>query len=833
MKKIFRVALILLFILIAIIATSWTIAAAYIAAVHKEFAAGKNAIFEKIEQFSKDLNKSTSTDVSFGEEKDPLDDINKIAKRDTYFYDRNGAVIAKYSHSRRQLATLRDIPYFLSRGFVMIEDQQFYSHRGINIPRFAVSVINNIITMGHSAGGSTISQQLAKILFTRQERSVKRKIYEIFCTIELERRFNKNELLTIYLNSIYLGHGVYGVQDAADFYFGKNVNELTIAEAALFIGMNRSPERYSPIKNKDNARKVQQLVLNQFAAAGMIDSQTITLETNRFWRNFENINTANNQSFWKTEINNSAYLTEYIRQILEREFRYDKITEGGLIVETTFDLEKQTLAENTVKSEIRHIRKKIFDRAQKLKLDDQYYTEESLRKDVETSLASIDFRTGEVLALVGGSGYSFANQFNRALYAKRSIGSSAKPFVYAYALNDKRIQPFSKFKDEIITYKVNGRNYTPKNYSGKASNDMITVYDALKTSLNTIPIKIMNELPIQDVAQMFRQAAFLLDEKNAKRVPEVLSLALGTCEMSALELATAYCIFPRLGSTVYPITIRKIYDVKGTVYYDCEREYNPYFNDLYPVKYRTPTQLIDKAVAYEIVQMMRSVFEKGGTGYGAAYKTGFNIPAYGKSGTTQDYKDGVFVGYNDREVTVTWVGMDSNHPILLASEGTAALIWCNYMKQSSKNYNTPISVPDNMILRRVCNNSGLLAGYDCTSVKSFYFWNEGPMPETCYIHTEEFFGNEDDIDGTYVPSEEVTEEDLYEYFDTEDEQNENDNSIKDDHSIGNHLQDADQQDTDGTYVPSKDITTDIPALNHNNGTYIPSQDMTNDIRGTI
>ena len=760
MKKIFRVALILLFILIAIVATSWTIAAAYIAAVHKEFSANKNAIFEKIEQFAKDMNKNTSTDVYFGEEKPPEEDINHIAKRDTYFYDRNGAVIAKYSHSRRQLATLRDIPYFLSRGFVMIEDQQFYAHNGINLPRFAIGVINNIITMGHSAGGSTISQQLAKILFTRQERSVKRKIYDIFCTIELERRFSKNEILTIYLNSIYLGHGVYGVQDAANFYFGKNVNELTIAEAALFIGMNRSPERYSPIKNRENAQKVQNLVLNQFVNAGFIDSQTMALEINRFWRNFENISTANNQSFWKTEINNSAYLTEYIRQILEREFRYDKITEGGLIVETTFDLEKQALAENTVKSEIRHIRNKIYDRAQKLKLNDPCYQLESLNKDVETSLTSIDFRTGEVLALVGGSGYTFANQLNRALYAKRSIGSSAKPFVYAFALNDKRIHPFSKFKDEIRTYKVNGKNYTPKNYSGKASGEMITVYDALKQSLNTIPIQIMNELPIQEVANMIREASFLTDEKSSKRVPEVLSLALGTCEMSSLELASAYCIFPRLGKTVYPTTIRKIYDVKGTVYYDRDREYNPYFNDLLPSQYRQPKQLIDKAVAYEIVQMMRSVFEKGGTGYGAAYKTGFNIPAYGKSGTTQDYRDGVFVGYNDREVTVTWVGMDSNHPILLASEGTAALIWCKYMKQSSKNYNTPIEVPNNMILRRVCNASGLLASIDCTSTRNFNFWTEGPMPEMCYIHTEEFFENEE---------EEENIEDEIEIFEDEDD----------------------------------------------------------------
>ncbi len=705
----------------------------YLYYVYFEYAANKNAIFDKIERFVKEFGKD-DTDIFLG-----LDDKEEKAK-ETIILDRKGNIIAKYSPNRHRLIQLKEIPNFISIGFILIEDQQFFNHKGINTFRIFINVINNIFTLGKAGGGSTISQQLSKILFTKHERTLKRKVYEMFCTFEMEKKFSKKELLTIYLNSIYLGHGTYGIQDAANFYFGKDAAELNIAEGALLIGMNRSPENYSPIKYRERAENIQRVVMNSFIKYGYITKEDADFEIQKFWKKFDETGVAGNQSFWKTSVNNSAYITEYIRQILEKEFDYDKITKGGLIIETTIDLERQRLAESIVKTQLKHIRAKIKAKAEELKLTEY---DDNLIKKVEASLTSIDFKKGEILVLVGGSGYTFANQLNRAVQSYRQIGSSVKPLIYLYALNQKNIgeieiHPFSKFKDEIVTYTIAGKKYTPKNYHyNHQYGDMVTLYDALKRSLNTIAVKVLNLMNIKDVAEFIRKASYLTDEKNAERIPEVLSLGLGVCELSTLELATAYSIIPNYGKTKYPYLIKRIYDDTGNIYYDIERENNPYFNFLYPAEKRVSEQLIKPEVAYEVIQMMRSVFEPGGTGYGAAFKTGFNVPSYGKSGTTQDYRDGIFAGFTNSEVCVTWVGIDTNQSIFFPSESNAALIWCDYIKNVSKGLTEPLSPPMNTRLLPVCMDTGLIAGPNCKNIKNFYFWLDGPIPEKCYIHNNE------------------------------------------------------------------------------------------------
>jgi len=727
-----RGILIFVITLIILLFTSILGSTLYLSYVYIEYDVNKNSIFEKIETFSKELGKD-DTEIFLGVEKDQED-------RETIFLDRKGNIIAKYSSNRHRLIQLKEIPPFVLTGFLLIEDQQFFNHKGINPFRIFVNFIWNIFSFGKSGGGSTISQQLSKILFTKQERTLKRKVYEMFCTFEMEKRFSKEEILTIYLNSIYLGHGTYGIQDASNFYFGKDASELNIAEASLLIGMNRSPEKYSPIKNRNLAEKIQNIVMNQFVNNGYLTREEANFEIQKFWKNFDETRIAGNQSFWKTSINNSGYITEYIRQILEKEFDYDKITKGGLIVETTIDLERQRLAENIVKNELKQIRAKIKAKADELKLTEY---DDNLIKKVEASLTSIDFKTGEILALVGGSGYTFANQLNRATQSYRQIGSSVKPFIYLYALNQKKIgdidiHPFSKFKDEIVTYNIDGKKYTPKNYHyNHKYGDMVTLYDALKRSLNTISVKVLNQMDIKEVANFIRKAAYLTDQNNSQRIPEVLSLGLGVCELSTLELATAYCIIPNYGKNRYPFLIKKIYDYTGNIYYDIERENNPYFNFLYPSEKRVSEQIISPQAAYEVAQMMRSVFEKGGTAYGAAFKTGFNVPASGKSGTTQDYRDGIFAGFTNNEVCVTWVGIDTNQSIFFPSESNAALIWCEYIKNVSKGLTESLEPPSNMKLLSVCMDTGLIAGPNCLNTKNFYFWIDGPIPEKCYIHNNE------------------------------------------------------------------------------------------------
>lgn len=734
MKKIIKNSIkTIIIIIIAVLILSLS----YMFVVYLEFISNKESIFSKIEDFSKGLRKNTETNITLG--LDGEDEEDGFEKKVTYFLDRNDKIIAQYSPQKHILIPLRRIPYFVSRGFLLVEDNRFYKHSGINIIRLGLGIINNIFTLGHSPGGSTISQQLAKILFTKQKKTIKRKVYELYCTFELEKRFTKNEILQIYLNSIYLGHGIYGIANASQFYFGKSAAELTIAEAALLIGMNRSPENYSPIKYRENAKRIQKVVLNQFHKEDYISKKDMVLEITRFWRNFDIYGAVGNQSFWKTDINASGYITELIRQILEKELTYEKITRGGLIVKTTIDIEKQAIAEKVVLDQLKYIKKKVKKTVEDKNIE---IANKKNLDNIEAGLVSIDYRNAEVLVIVGGSGYSFANQFNRAIQAYRPIGSSVKPFVYAEALNEgklgeKDIHPFSRFKDEIVTYTINGKKYEPKNYYyDHKYGDMVTMYDALKRSLNTISVKVLDQMEVSSVADLIRKAAFLNTRDEKKRVPEVLSLALGTCELSPFELATAYSIFANGGKPVYPKLIKKIYDSKGNVYYDISRKYNPYFNDLYDHDLKEEKELIRPEIAYEIVQMMRSVFEDGGTGYWPAYITGFNVPAYAKSGTTEDYRDGWFAGFTDREVSTVWVGLDNNEPIYLAGSATAGVLWCEYNKKASSNITRSINKPRNMKLIKVCVETGLEAVSNCPIVKDFYFWKDGPLPEKCYIHGE-------------------------------------------------------------------------------------------------
>lgn len=720
-----------------------TIAAAagiYVGLVYMEYNQDKEAVFSKLEEFARVLETENETDTLLEDSNESL-----AEKKATFVYDRNGRIITKYSSEKYKLASIQEIPFFLTRGFIYIEDRKFYEHHGVNYFRLVRAIFDNIRTMGHAGGGSTISQQLSKILFTKHERSIKRKIYELFCTFELESRFSKNEILKIYLNSNYMGHGTYGIANAANFYFGKSAAELTIAEAALLVGMNRSPERFSPIRNRENAEYILSYVMGKFVEAGFLTQEQSAFEIERFWDNFGRHGIMGEQSIWKTEINKSGYLTEYIRQVLEKEFSYDKITAGGLIVETSFDLEKQSLAESIVSVQLKNIRRRVKSTADKAGIS----YDDKIINSIEGSFVSIDYETGEVNALVGGSGYFFSNQLNRAVNANRQIGSSVKPFIYAKALDigelgGRLIHPFTRFKDEIRTFKVNGRSYTPKNYSPHHKyGSMVSLYDALKRSLNTIAVQTMEFLPAEDVVQLLGDAAGVV--VPTKRIPPVLSLALGTAELSALELATAYCIFPRGGKSVYPAMIRRISDTRGNVYYDSKRKINPYFRFLQPEGLCESKTLLSQETTCEVLQMMGGVLEKGGTGYWAAVACGLNKKAYGKSGTTQDYKDGWFAGLTGKEVSACWVGIDSGESLLLSGESTAAVIWADYNAKVFSDSNAELPISQNMKLVRICRESDLEATDNCKDCIDFYFDTNGALPERCYIHSDDIMIIDEDF----------------------------------------------------------------------------------------
>ena len=729
-KKILFLILKIVIILILLPVIAVTV---YVLKVYSEYRTNRRIVFNKIEDFSKSLGKYSETDITLG-----LDDDEIVRKHPSKFLDRNGKVIAEYTSNKHKLVPLKRLPYYLTKGFILSEDRKFYQHNGFNYERLILAFVKNIFTVGKSGGASTISQQLAKILFTKHERKLSRKVYELFCTLELEKRFTKNELLQIYLNSIYMGHGTYGIEDASNFYFGKSAEALTIAEASLFIGMNRSPEYYSPIKDKRRAKLIQQIILDKFVEEGLILKESAEFEINRFWIKFSQTGISGNQSFWKTEINRSAYITEYIRQILNKEFEYSKVTQGGLIVQTSIDLEKQLLAEKIVKDGVKEIGESILSYVEKNKITN--YPKNEI-DDLEATLVSVDFENGDILALVGGKGYSFGNQLNRATNSYRQIGSAIKPFIYSIALmdglNGKEINPFTKFKDEQVTYKINDKDYTPKNYSvNHKYGNMVTLSDALKRSLNTIAVQVFNQMDIKNFVNFLNDITFNNTTEN-KRIPEVLSLSLGTAELSTLELATAYTIFPRGGNPVYPEMIKRITDIYGNVYYDSNRENNSNFNFLKVKKFNPSKDYLSPQIAYEITQMLSGVFEEEGTAYWAARRANYSGNDYGKSGTTQDYKDGWFAGFNESEVAVVWVGKDNNKTILLPSESNAAILWCRYMKEAMIRDSKKIAIPNNITLKFICKDSELIATNRCPNKKEFYFYINSTTPSKCYIHPED------------------------------------------------------------------------------------------------
>jgi penicillin-binding protein 1A len=248
---------------------------------------------------------------------------------------------------------------------------------------------------------------------------------------------------------------------------------------------------------------------------------------------------------------------------------------------------------------------------------------------------------------------------------------------------------------------------------------------------------------MEEVVQLIGDAASV--KVPTKRIPPVLSLSLGTAEMSSLELAAAYCVFPRGGKSVYPTMIRRISDTRGNVYYDSKRKINPYFRFLQPEGLCEVKTLLSQETACEMLQMMGGVFERGGTGYWAATTCGLNKKAYGKSGTTQDYKDGWFAGLTGKEVSACWVGIDSGESLLLSGEATAAVIWTDYNAKVFSDTSAQLPISENMKLLKICRESGLEASSRCENCIDFYFNANAALPERCYIHSDDIMIIEEDF----------------------------------------------------------------------------------------
>jgi len=630
----------------------------------------------------------------------------------TRIYASNGEVIAELYDENRTWIPLKKIPGHLIDAFIAIEDTGFYEHNGISIRGILRALWSNIRQKTLDQGASTITQQLARNLFLSQERSLKRKVAEIMISLEIERKFTKDEILEMYLNQIFLGGGAFGVEAASLTYFGKPVSDINPGESAILAGLPQAPSVYSPFVDIEACKERQTTVLRRMEELGMITPE----DADRYIKEPIKIQPYEEMGFKGFRV---PYFSTYCLQELVDRYGSEVVYRSGFDVYTTVDITLQEYAEEAVK--------KGLDLAEA----EYAYCDEG-------AMVCIENKTGFIRTMVGGYNYTEENQFNRAWQAMRQPGSAFKIFVFTAAI-DNGFSPDAVYSDEPVTFtNEDGIPYSPQNSDRKFMGSM-TLKDALKLSRNVIAVKLMDELGVENVMEYARAMGIRQEMKP------YLSLALGSTDVTVLEMTEVASVLGNMGERITPTTIKKIVDSDGNVIEDNSN--------------RQGVRVIPPTTAYIITDMLKAVIDSG-TG-GNAY-TGF--PAAGKTGTTDEYRDAWFVGYTPLYAVAVWVGNDDYSSMERVYGGDyPAIIWGDFMKKAHEGMEVPdFSLPEGEYVEvRICAESGLLAGPQCpeTMVKTFAKGSEpvttcellhSPTPGSVKVEDDntETTGDEGDNTGT-------------------------------------------------------------------------------------
>lgn len=533
----------------------------------------------------------------------------------------DGTVLQQQGEATREQLKLEKIPNDFKKAFIASEDRRFLQHGGVDTQGILRAVVNNLRSQNVVEGGSTITQQVARILFLTQERTIWRKLKEVRLAQKMEQELTKDEILERYLNLVYLGSGAYGVGDAAWVYFSKSVDQLTLSEMATIAGLAPAPNVYAPDKNPEAALERRNLVLQRMQEDGVItpaerqvaSQEPLTVKSNlprRFQVEF-------------------PYFTTYVQQELPKYVSPDVLAAGGLVVETSLNPTWQKAAEAAV--------------AKTLKNQGRW---ENFK---EAALVSIDPRNGEIQAMVGGEDFS-KNQFNRVTQAQRQPGSTFKGFVYATAIATGK-SPYDSYLDAPLV--VDG--YEPKNYSEKFYGYM-TMRDALTRSINTIAVRILIDVGYEPIIKLAKDMGIKSELKPT------YSLALGSNEVNLLELTSAYGSFATQGLHTEVHGIRRILNRQGQVIWSANFQ---------------PKRALDADSTAIMTWMLRNVVNNG-TG-GAAQLNDRQVA--GKTGTSDESRDLWFIGYIPQVVTGVWLGNDNNRPTY-GSSSSAAYTWHEFMEKA-------------------------------------------------------------------------------------------------------------------------------------------------------
>jgi penicillin-binding protein 1B len=599
----------------------------------------------------------------------------------------------------RREVHLDALPPLLPRAVLLVEDRRFYEHHGIDPVGILRAAATNLRSGGVVQGGSTLTQQLIKNFFLSEERTMRRKLTEAVMALLVERRYDKNEILDAYLNEIYLGQngvqGVFGVWEAAQFYFGRRPDELTVGEIALLAGMIRAPNIYSPFRAPERARTRRDVVLGLLRDDGAIDEAQYRAALAEPLPRAPRLATGNA----------APYFVDYLRGELESAYPRELLTSRGLGISTTLDVELQQQAAAAVRDGLAELER----RHPKLTADPE--------RRVQAALVALRPQTGGVVAMVGGRDYA-ASQFNRATQARRQPGSVFKPLVFlaAYQQAERGGAPLTartELLDAPFDWHYDGQVWRPANYNNRYLG-AVPARTALEQSLNAATARLAERTGLPAILETARRAGI------TSPLPAVPSVVLGAAEVTPFEIAQVYAVLANQGLRASARAITKVVDRQGQV---VER---------HPLA-------VERAASPEatflVTYLMKGVLDRG-TGH-AARTRGFTRPAAGKTGTTNDGRDAWFAGFTPDLVAVVWVGFDDGEPLGMTGAEAALPIWTAFMKTATAGSPPADFIPPaGIALVRIDPYTGGIATVRCpeTVIEAFPRGREPTAP--CPLHSD-------------------------------------------------------------------------------------------------
>lgn len=713
----------------------------------------------------------------------------------TKIYDIKGEVISEFFTEQRALVNYKDLPPHLIEAIISMEDNNFMKHAGIDIIGIFRGTIGNTLLGRRPRGASTLTQQVARgIVLKSRERTITRKLREIWVTFQIEKRLTKEEIVTLYFNQIFFGHSVYGVQAASRFYFNKDVQDLNLAECAMLATLPPSPNTYSPINNPNISMQRHKVVLKRMNDMKFITQAEGDIAYKEFWESYTGKIGRRGTTAYSASMDRAPYVTEYVRRILVERYDEKTLKEEGLKIYTTIDIEKQEAAQKLLTEALRNYNIKyeggsldissVYDRTLLNKLEmlslivalpeDLAYNkfniavrdalnknvssplallsdmfgmenvndvimevmkadEAELSRQIEGALVSINPKNGYIVSMVGGSGFTPRNQLNRVTQARRQAGSAFKPFVYAASMDITNYSPSTIVSDAPIGFVFeDGNSWIPKNYSANFKGDVSLRY-ALAVSLNIATINVLNYVGVTNAIK-YMEPIFKADndEKKSKRMFNAdLTLSLGTGLFTPLELTTGFATIANEGKEVEPILIRYVTDRHDVMIDNFEEDLKKEIEERGGAK-----QVMSQEVAYLISDILSGVL-RGGTATSAMYEAKFTRMGAGKTGTSNDWKDAWFVGYTPELATGIWIGFDSFKYSLGNNQvggRIAAPIWGKYMVEALKTIKpTWYKKPNNIVNINICAISGKLPSASCYSIKSELFIRDKIPNEICNV----------------------------------------------------------------------------------------------------